>query len=111
MSVHYGYPHYITSGTAGYNTSGIQWSGASASGNIFSYQTTVYDGSTGGSGLNVIVKAVLVKAGYLGQVVHLTASGTNEVVWESKPKKTHDKALKAANKAKDTAVARLFEEN
>lgn len=61
--------------------------------------------STEGSNL-FGTKVVQVKAGFLGQVLY-----EGNIVWESTPKKTLAKADKAAQKARDKAVARLFEDN
>jgi hypothetical protein len=56
--------------------------------------------------VNLTVKTVELKAGWVGQV-----KDGARIVWESKPKKSGLKAEKAAIKARERAVARLFEDN
>lgn len=61
---------------------------------------------TTGSDMQLTLKTVRLKAGFVGQVLH-----NDNIIWESTPKKTLAKADKAAQKARDKAVARLFEDN
>jgi hypothetical protein len=56
--------------------------------------------------VNLTIRTVELKAGWVGQV-----KNGSVIIWESKPKKSGLKAEKAAVKAKDRAIARLFEDN
>jgi hypothetical protein len=71
------------------------------------YNTTTLNGQQlgGGGPLTTIAVHVRVKKGWLGQVVVYQGG---EVLWESKPKKTREKAQAAAEKAHLQGVRDLF---